>query len=39
MKGNSNKAVIVALEPLVAEMKLDIKKIYPNAKYIYIETE
>lgn len=32
-------AHVYQLEPLVAEMKLDIKKIYPNAKYIYIETE
>ena len=30
---------VYQIEGLVADMKADIKKIYPNAKYIYIEIE
>lgn len=30
---------VYQIEGLVADMKADIKKLYPNAKYIYIEVE
>ena len=30
---------VYQVEPLISEMKNDIKELYPNAKYIYIEIE